>query len=61
MEKNIASVQERIKIEAEMDDTWADDDNDDRNVRILAVICTIKTDCFISTKIEFISTLFVHR
>lgn len=33
LEKNIALVQERVKIEAEMDDTWADDDNDERNVR----------------------------
>lgn len=33
LEKNIAAVQERLKIEAEMDDTWADDDNDDKNVR----------------------------
>lgn len=32
LEKNIALVQERVKIEAEMDDTWGDDDNDDRNV-----------------------------
>lgn len=34
LEKNIALVQERVKNEAEMDDTWADDDNDDRNVCI---------------------------
>lgn len=33
LEKNIALVQERVKIEAEMDDTWADDDNYERNVR----------------------------
>lgn len=33
LEKNIAIVQERAKMEAEMDDPWADDDNDDRNVR----------------------------
>lgn len=34
LEQNIKNVQERAKIEAEMDDTWADVyDNDDRNVR----------------------------
>lgn len=32
LEKNIALVQDRVKIEAEIDDTWADDDNDERNV-----------------------------
>lgn len=32
LEKNIAEHQERLKIQAELDDTWADDDNDDKNV-----------------------------
>lgn len=33
LENNITLVQERVKKEAEMDDTWGDDETEDRLVR----------------------------
>lgn len=34
LEKNIASVQDRVKREAEMEDTWGDDETDERQVML---------------------------
>lgn len=50
LEKNIALVQERVKIEAEMDDTWGDDDNYDRLV--MSWICI---------KCSLLTCLCIHR
>lgn len=46
-------VQERVKIEAAMDDAWADDDNDDRNVRIKHFV-EITCKCFNSNNFVLI-------